>query len=136
MLTGTQVLVVSAHPQHCKPLVLALNRLSVKTAVTFSLSEALKTLGQCDVPVVCACAELVDGDYRKLVDAIHSRGLRSRIVVIAHQDDCPEYLSAMEHGVFDFLPVPLQQGEIERIVGNALRAADPAFALRSFSKTA
>jgi DNA-binding NtrC family response regulator len=133
---GTEVLVVSAHPQHCKPLVLALNKLNLKTAVAFSAEEALESLSASDIPVVCTCAELRDGDYRLLLDAIRSKGWKSRLLVITQKDECPEYLDAMEHGVFDFLPAPFQQTEIERIVRNALAASSSSFPSRSIAKTA
>ncbi len=131
---GTEVLVVSAHPQHCKPLVLALNKLNLKIAVAFSAAEALESLADSEIPVVCTCAELRDGDYRILLDAIRTQGLRSRLLVITQKDECPEYLSAMEHGVFDFLAYPFQQAEIERIVRNAL--ATPAPGIARVAKTA
>lgn len=125
MLLGTQVLVVSTHPQHCKPLVLALDKLNVKTAVAFSAAQAIEILTTSDIPVVCTCAELPDGDYRLLLKAIRRGGGKSRLLVMTPKDDCPDYLDAMRRGVYDFLLFPFQSSEVERIIGNALHAVRP-----------
>ncbi len=123
MPIGTQVLVVSAHPQLCRSLILALDKANFTTAVAFSVDEAMDVLSQSEIPVICTCAELRDGDYRMLLDAVGSRGLKSRVVLMAEQEET--YLAAMECGAFDFLQVPFLQKEVERIVCNALAAGDP-----------
>lgn len=135
-MLGLEVLVVSTHPQHCKPLVLALNKLNLKVAVAFSAAEALESLNTSEIPVICTCAELRDGDYRLLLEGIRTRGLKSRLLVITPKDDSQDYLDAMEHGVFDFLPVPFQQSEIERIVRNALSRAEPGEPAQPLARSA
>jgi DNA-binding NtrC family response regulator len=100
--------------------------MKMRVAVVFSAEEASKLLAGREIPVVCSCAELPDGNYRSILKVIKSNRLKSRLLVIGEAKDCGEYLKAMEIGAFDFLPVPYQSGEVERIVRSALEISDPA----------
>ncbi len=114
------VVVVSCHPHHCKPLVLALHRIGVRVALVFSAAEGSRMLTENEIPVVCSCAELPDGNYRSILGVIQSRHLKTRLLVMSEAQECAEYLEAMQAGVFDVLPVPYQMKEVERIIRNAL----------------
>ncbi len=124
MSTPPEVLVVSCHPEHCKPLIVSLARMNLRVAAVFSARDAMQVLGGVEVPVVCCCAELPDGNYRTLLQEIAARKLKTRLVVVTAAEECAEYLEGMQLGAFDFLPAPYQKGEIERIVGNALRPSE------------
>lgn len=123
-MVAPEILVVSCHPQHCKPLVVALDQLGARVALVFSAEEASRVLTGSQIPVVCSCAELPDGNYRSVLNVIRSKNLKSRLLVISAAQDCAEYLQAMQAGTFDFLPVPYQMGEVERIIRNALEASE------------
>ena len=39
-----EILVVSCHPQHCKPLVVALDKMGIRVSMVFSAEEAARAL--------------------------------------------------------------------------------------------
>jgi two-component system, NtrC family, nitrogen regulation response regulator GlnG len=124
-----QVLVVSCHLSHSKPLAVALERIGVRTALAFSAEKGSRMLTADEIPVVCCCAKLPDGDYRSILSVIRSKNLRTRLLVVSEAQECNEYLQAMQAGAFDFVPVPYQMKEVERILRNALELPEPAQAV-------
>ena len=128
-----EILVVSCHPQHCKPLVVALDKMGIRVSMVFSAEEAARALTASRIPVVCSCAELPDGNYRSVLKIIQSKNLKTRLLVMSAAQECAEYLHAMQAGTFDFLPVPYQMGEVERIVRKALEFAEPIRAVAGAS---
>lgn len=119
-----QVLVVSCHPQHCKPLLVALDKMNCRVALAFSVAEAKGILMSGSVPVACTCAELPDGNYRSILSVVQSHRLKTRVLVISETQECAEYLQAMHAGAFDLLPAPYQRSEVERIIRGALESPD------------
>lgn len=128
-----EILVVSCHPEHCKPLVVALDKMGVRVALVFSAEEASRALTGSQIPVVCSCAELPDGNYRSVLNVIKTKDLKTRLLVMSAAQECAEYLQAMQLGTFDFLPLPHQMSEVERIVRNALEASEPVRAVAATS---
>ena len=125
-MLAPQVLVVSSHLSHSKPLAGALERMGVRTALAFSVEKASRMLKADEIPVVCCCAKLPDGDYEDILSVVQSRNLKTRLLVVSDAQESTEYVRGMQAGAFDFIPVPYQMAEVERILRNALELSEPA----------
>lgn len=58
----------------------------------------------------------------KLADDVRASNSRGRVLVCGAEDDFSLMTRALQHGVFDFLPMPLEAGDVGRRVVRALNA--------------
>src|SRR4029077_5373814 len=90
---------------------------------TSSVAEAGARLLRYKVFVVVCEDRLADGEYDAVVRIAHQFAPGTPVIVVSRTGDWPEYLTATQAGVFDYLAYPPIPGEIERIIQNALRSA-------------
>lgn len=88
-----------------------------------SVAEAGVRLLRYRVFVVVCEDRLADGEYDAVVRIAHQFAPGTPVIVVSPTGDWPEYLTATQAGVFDYLAYPPIPGELERIIQNALRSA-------------
>lgn len=72
--------------------------------------------------VVCQ-DRVADGEYEAVVKIAHQFAPGTPVIVVSRTGDWPEYLTATQAGVFDYLAYPPIPGELERIIQNAFWSA-------------
>ena len=74
--------------------------------------------------VVLAGGELLDLGLGKLIDRLGAAGMWLPVVAIAERPSVQDVVRAVEEGALDFLPLPLEHGELARMLGKLDGAAE------------
>jgi len=112
-------LVVSADDEIRQKLAESLDHCSLRAILASSSAEALIALTRHNVCMVL-CAEFVtDGDYRGVVEIAKRVDRNLPVIVVSRTGDWPEYLEAMNTGIFDYLAYPPIPGELPRVIRGA-----------------
>ncbi|MCL6567173.1 MAG: response regulator [Acidobacteriia bacterium] len=114
------VLIACFDPQSRQTLVQWLGEHSLEPIPFATVGELRELLKQRSVVLVLCEAQLSDGNFRDVLEAVARRGRRIPVVVTSPKSETQEYLAAMQAGAFDFLPYPIQLRDLEWVVGNAL----------------
>jgi DNA-binding NtrC family response regulator len=85
-----------------------------------STEQARAILAQRPIALVIADADVGDRGYREMLQWIRSENPRVPVIVLSRVGDWKEYLDAKQLGAYDCLPWPLNHGELERVVEQAL----------------
>lgn len=99
--TRSDVLIVSAQPDHLNTLIRVLDCCSARVVVALSLRQAKEVLALHSFGIVF-CEEFLSGSsYRELLSCLKPN--ESKFVLLFGLGDWPEYLEAMQLGAFDVL---------------------------------
>lgn len=90
----------------------------------FTVGESRRILSSIRVGLIVTDDRLVDGGYEDILDTANRLELRAPMIVVSPTGDWPEYLRAMERGVFDYLAYPPLSPDFSRVIRQAL--ASPA----------
>jgi two-component system, NtrC family, response regulator PilR len=85
-----------------------------------TLTESHAVLAQASISAIFCDDCLCDGTYYDLIEMVHSEFPQIPIIVVSPFGDWNEYLKALGVGAFDYVGIPFRQGEIERVLQNAL----------------
>lgn len=90
----------------------------------FTVGESGRILSSERVGLIVTDDRLIDGGYEDILDAANRLELQVPVIVVSPTGDWPEYLKAMERGVFDYLAYPPPSPDLSRVIRQAL--ASPA----------
>ena len=97
-------------------------------------SEALHRLALSNnFDAVFLGVEAPNQEYRQVLAAVRHRRPPTAVVVISPVDDVPFYLTCLHHGVFDYIPRPVDWTEFRRIYALALQGKPAGMAARAQS---
>lgn len=91
-----------------------------------STADVARFLNQRRVPVVICDRSLADGDWRDILQSIHSLPSAPRLIVTAIDADDALWADVLNRGGYDVLAQPFREQEVVRVVASAFRqwAAD------------
>jgi DNA-binding NtrC family response regulator len=95
----------------------------------FTVGESKRILGRQEICLLVCDDRPIDGTYEDLLQAARASRTKPPVIVVSFSGGWPEYLKALDAGVFDFLAYPPIRGELPRTVHRALEGR----ALRSFN---
>jgi DNA-binding NtrC family response regulator len=120
MLNVLPVLVICAEGEHRERIVETVRKLSLMPASCGSLAEARSLLVRQDFSVVFCSDTLPDGDFRELLKELRKTTAHVPVVVLSRVAEWDTYLSALGVGAFDYVALPPNSAETERILWAAL----------------
>jgi DNA-binding NtrC family response regulator len=112
------VLIISGEPEHRHELAAAVMGFGVQAVCcdTFDAASGVHDLEQFAV----AFWVLAEGDLPSEIGAAAHSDAQIPIVVVSRRDDWDSYLGAMSAGAFDYVAIPVQPSEVERVLQAAL----------------
>jgi DNA-binding NtrC family response regulator len=125
MRNSPVVLIVATHPQQCKALVRAFEKLVLRSALAFTVEEACRTLESASPTLVVTAPVLLDGTYQDVLQQAKKRNLPT--VLLLRPDEVREYQAASDAGVAGLLTFPFSHGDVERVLR---RTCGPAIGLQ------
>lgn len=124
MTGGQEVLLACPSFQVARALVGTLGEFGLRPLLTASVAESRAILARRSVSLVVCEANLPDGDFRDILDAVARTGSTVPVIVAFRfgDTDTRSCLEAIRAGAFAFLAWPYSQGALERTVRTALSA--------------
>lgn len=110
-------LIVATHPQQCRALVQAFDKLALRSALAFTVEEACRTLESADLTLVVTAPALRDGTYREVLRETQRRNLP--LLLLLRRHELPDYREAPPSGVAGLLAFPFSLAEVEQAVRGA-----------------
>ena len=102
--------------------------------LALTVSEAVAVLKNPEIVVILSSEELPDGSFCDIL-RLSRADSRIPVIVFSRLADWDAYLNVVRTGAFDYVRYPPSQGEIERVVWNALSFV-PREEPKSFACTA
>jgi DNA-binding NtrC family response regulator len=124
------VLIVSEHPDHLRPLVRTLAASSSKVSACFTIRQAREIFSRQQVDLVFSDEYLSDGSYRDLMLGNRFGQPAASFVLLLRTGEWEEYLDAMRLGALEVLRCPLQPAEVEATVLRAIAQKEMRSAAR------
>jgi DNA-binding NtrC family response regulator len=116
MLTPQKVLIISSEPQNMEELDRAFGKYGLKRAHCETVSTAKKLIPTQQFSAVYCEENLADGSYREVIREVAGSSANTPVIVVSSRGDWDAYVTAMAEGAFDYLGLPLNQEELERIL--------------------
>jgi DNA-binding response OmpR family regulator len=92
-----------------------------------SFAEAMRLLGEAQMPAVVACErELPDGDWKDLFQAMNRLTAPPPLVVLSRHADEFLWAEVLNMGGYDLLAKPFEQSEVHRVLAMARRHGSDA----------
>lgn len=107
-------LIVATHPQQCKALVRAFDKLAMRSALAFTVEEACRTLTTAEPTLVVTAAELLDGTYQDILQQANQRSLPT--ILLLRREEIRMHPSAAKAGVAGLLTFPFSLAEVEQVL--------------------
>ena len=114
------ILVICADREHRQRIVETVRKLGLLPASCGSLREARSLLVHQDFCVVFCSDTLPDGDFRDVLNDLRKTTTDVPVVVLSRLAEWDTYLSALGAGAFDYIALPPDSAETERILCAAL----------------
>ena len=116
MLTTQTVLIISSEEKNRMELDRALIRYGLKTAQCGTVTVAKRLIPHGKFAAVFCEQALADGDYCDVIREVAQDSAGTPVIVISGFSDWEGCIAAMAGGAFDFLSLPVNQEELERIL--------------------
>lgn len=121
MRSMPMALIVATHPQQCKALVRAFDRLAMRTALAFTVEDACRALDAARPDLVVTAPTLRDGTYRDILRHASKRNLPT--VLLLRREQAQEYTSTANAELAGLLTFPFSPAEVEGVVRQTCRPA-------------
>jgi DNA-binding NtrC family response regulator len=116
MLNLPGVLIICGDPQKMEDLDRALGRYELNRTHCGTVSAAKKLIPTKQFSAVFCGENLADGSYREVIREVARNSAGTPVIVVSTHGDWDANLTAMAEGAFDYLRLPLNQEELERIL--------------------
>ncbi|MGH9701953.1 MAG: response regulator [Candidatus Acidiferrales bacterium] len=116
MLTPQTVLIISNEEKNRMELERTLVRYGLKTAQCGTVTVAKMLISRGKFAAVFCEQALADGDYHDVIREICQSDAGTPVIVISGFGDWEGCVAAMAGGAFDFLRLPVNPEELERIL--------------------
>lgn len=116
-----QIVVASSDLESRRGLTSILTRQGLDPISTSSFMECREIIEKESVGLVFCDRNLVDGDYRDVLNASRAATGKVRVVITSKHADWDEYLEAMRLGAFDVIACPCRPTDVEWMVIQAKR---------------
>jgi len=116
-----RVLVVDDKRDLAAGVALVLKKLCPDIAVAHSVEQALEAIELRPVDLVLSDIRMPGKDGLSLLDAIHQRWPRTRVILLTAYGTIDSAVDAMRRGAFDYLTKPFNNDELLVVAGRALK---------------
>lgn len=124
-MPSTNVMVISHELGTQQVLASALGRCACAPIVTSSLQEAITILKRHPVALVFCSDDLPERNVESFIRQATRPPGGIPVVVVSRRDDWKRYVEFLQAGAFDYVVVPPNHEEIERIARAVLHQAQP-----------
>lgn len=119
-MTSASMVIVSGDPEARQALANLLVKEALVCIPASTVKEAESILVREPVSLILCSEELPDGGFRDVLRQAGRISGKVPVIVFSRLADWDRYLNVMQCGAFDYVLYPSPQGEIERVVQNAL----------------
>ncbi len=119
------VLVVDDDPEMSTIIQKVLLRENYEVRTASNGQEALDAMREQPADVIVADWKMPVLDGMKLIEHVNEEFPDTKIIMITAFGEVDDYLEAMTRGAFEFLPKPLDIGELKAIVNRAMSTEKP-----------
>jgi DNA-binding NtrC family response regulator len=128
-LSPIEVLVISPSQENRAALQNVLVASGLAPILCSSLSEGRKFLGDDDIGIVIFDDCLPDKDLLSIVEEVGKRPKPLPVIAVSRTGEWGEYLAALRVGAFDYMSLPPQRDEVDRVLRLALGDSFPRSAI-------
>jgi DNA-binding NtrC family response regulator len=119
-LSAIQVLVISPSQENRSALQNALMASGLAPILCSSLSEGRQFLEDDDIRIVIFDNCLRDKGLRSIVEEMGKRPKPIPVIAVSRTGEWDEYMAALRVGAFDYIALPPQRDEVDRVLSLAL----------------
>ena len=120
-MTFQNALIVSHELAVQQALAAALAKHDLTTIITSSVADVEEVFSRVSISLVICSDELPGAGVDRVIQ-LAARTNKVPLIVVSRLDDWGRFLYFLQHGAFDYIVYPLKQGEVDRVVKNALSA--------------
>lgn len=119
-MTAPVILVVSDELEIQQGFAATLGFCGLAPVLASTVQEAISILNRHPISLVFCSDQMPGDEFEDLIRQSWCRSEKIPVVVFSGLDDWRRYLDFLHLGAFDYVLLPLSQGEIERVVRNTL----------------
>lgn len=125
MLTPQTVLIISTEEKNRKELECAFHKYGLSTAHSETVTVAKKLIHSEPFAAIFCEENLTDGSFREVIEEVSSSRMGTPVIIISSCGNWDACVAAMAAGAFDYIGLPVNPEQIERILLMVLdRAGD------------